>query len=132
MFDIAPLNYERWAVMVSPLLVDSAPDVKPASAARLAEQLAQLSVSPRLLGSRTGEGLIEQNIHPMELRRKSLERNSEPPLNGQPPAEWLLLLPLPNGIFNSAPSQPASDPGKVMELYKRSEPTRGPAVRISG
>ncbi len=132
MFDIAPLNYERWAVMVSPLLVDSTPDAKPASAARHAEQTAQLSVSPRLLGSRTGEGLIEQKIRPMEVPRKSLERNSEPPLNGQPPGEWLVILPLPNGIFNSAPSQPALDPAKVTELYKHSEPTRGPAVRISG
>lgn len=132
MFDIAPLNYERWAVMVSPLLVDSAPDVKSIAAARHAEEFTQLSASPRTLGSPIGEGLTEPDIRPEELRRKTLKRESEPASITSHPAEWLLVQPFPSGIFNSAPNQPALDPGKVTELYKHPEPTRGPAVRISG
>ena len=132
MVDIAPLNYERWAVIVSPLLVSDAREVKPTTASRHAEQLTQVSAALSHLDSRKKEGLIEQNIQPMVLRRKTLERNSEPPLTESHPAEWLLLLPLPNGIFNSARNQPALDPRKITELYDHPETTRGPAVRISG
>lgn len=132
MFDIAPLNYERWAVIVSPLQVFDAWDVKPASPSRHAEQLTQVSATLSRLDSRTKESLIEQSIQPAKLRRKILKRKPEPPSITSHAAEWLLSLPFPNGIFNSARNQPALDPRKITELYKHPENTRGPAVRISG
>ncbi len=132
MAEIAPLNYERWAVVVSPLQVSDAPEAKPTTASRHAEQLAQVSAAPSRLGSRPGEGSIGQNNQPVGLRPKTLERHSEPPVAESQPAEWVLLQPLPNGIFNAARNQPALDPRKITELYKHPEPTPGPSVRISG
>jgi len=132
MAEIAPLNYERWAVMFSPLWVHGAPNATPASGARHAEQLTQVSASLNRLDSRTKESLIEQSIQPMVMRRKIPKRESEPPSITSHPAEWVLLQPLPNEIFTSARNQPALDPRKITELYKQPETTLGPAVRISG
>ena len=132
MAEIAPLNYERWAVMFSPLWVHGAPNVTPASGTRHAEQLTQVSASLNRLDSRTNESLIEQSIQPMVMRRKIPKRESEPLSITSHTGGWVLLQPLPNGIFNVAQNQPALDPRKVTELYKQPETTLGPAVRISG
>lgn len=132
MAEIAPLNYERWAVMVSPLLVPDAQNAKSTAASRHAEQLTQVSAAPSRLGSRTDEGSIGQNNQPVGLRRKTLDRRSESPATESRPAERLLSLPLPNGIFNTAQNQPALDPRKVTELYEHPETTRGRGVSILG
>ena len=87
MAEIAPLNYERWAVIVSPLLVHDAPYVTPASGARHAEQLTQVSASLNRLDSRTKESLIEQNIRPPDARRKAPQREPEPSLTESHPSE---------------------------------------------
>ncbi len=132
MAEIAPLTYERWAVIVSPLQGGEAPGVLPGSGARNAEQLTQVSASLNRLDSRTKESLIEQSIQPVKVRRKIPKPKSEPPSITSHTAEWVLLQPLPNEIFNSDRNQPVLDPRKITELYKHPEPTPGPAVRISG
>ncbi len=132
MAEIAPLNYERWAVIVSPLQGAEAPGVLPASGARHAEQLAQVSASLNRMDSRTKESLIEQSFQPEIVRRKISKPKSEPPSITPHTAKWVLLQPLPNEIFASARDQPALDPRKVTELYKHPEITPGPTVRISG
>ncbi len=132
MSEIAPLNYERWAVVISPLVVSDPPGVLPGSGARHAEQLTQVGASLNRLDTRKKESLIEQSIQPVELRRKILKRKSEPPSITSHPAEWVLLQPRPNEIFNSDRNQPALGARKIVELYEHPDPTPVPAVRISG
>ena len=132
MLNIAPLDYERWAVLVSPLLVPGAPHVEAKPPPRHAEHLGPVSAALSGTGSRAGEGLREPVSRLMGLRRKTLERDQARPLNEPHPTDLSLLFPLPNGIFNSAQNQPAIDPRIVMELYDHPENTRGTTVRISG
>jgi len=128
----APLNYERWAVMVSPLHGIEAPGVVPGFGARQAEELTQVSAATSRLDSRKKESLIEQTIRPGKVRRKILKRKSAPPPLTSHPAGWALSQPLPDGIYASARNPLTVDPRKVTELYKHPEPARVPSVRISG
>ncbi len=132
MLIIAPLDYERYAVLVSPLLVPGAQHAEAKPPPRRTEQLGPVNAALSGTGSRTGEGMREPVSRPMGLRRKTLELDQERLLNGPHPADLSLLFPLPNEIFNSARNQPALDPRKVTELYKHPETTRGSSVRISG
>jgi len=132
MFDIAPPDYERWAVVVSPLQVPEYRDVTATSALRHTELLAQVSASLSHLDSRKKEGLAEQDVQSATLTRNTLKRSSEHPSTKSYSAKWGLLQPLPVGIYNTALNQSTLEPQKISKLYKSPETTRGLAVRISG
>ena len=58
MVDVAPLNYERWAVIVSPIQASDVRGVRPTYDARHIEQLIQLAPSLNNVDSRKKESLI--------------------------------------------------------------------------
>ena len=132
MAEIAPLNYERWAVIVNPLPAPDTWGERAPAVARHTEQLVQVSPSLNRLDTRKKESLIEQTLKPAAVRRKILERKPVASPVTSHPAGWVLRQPLPIKIFTSAGDQPAPDPGKVIELYTPPEIPPGPGVRLSG
>ncbi len=130
--NIAPLNYERWAVVVSPLHGLEAAGALPGSGVRHTEQLTQVSASLSHLDSRKKEGSIEQNIRSADMRRKAPKRNPAPSPVRSHPGGWVLSQPLPDGIFTAARNLTAPNPGKVVELYKRPEPAPAATLRVFG
>ena len=131
---IAPFNYERWAVMVSPLLVPDVVGVKSAFGLRHDEQLTQVSASLGQLDSRKKESLIEQEVPPPPSQRNATKTQSPPPPlpTTSHPAEWLLRQPLPMAVIASARGQSAPDPRKITQLYTPPDSPPGSSVRISG
>ncbi|MFQ5763392.1 MAG: hypothetical protein ACE5GT_00545 [Rhodospirillales bacterium] len=132
MSEIAPLDYERWAVLVSPLLAPGAAYVEAKQPPRHAEQLGPVSAALNRPGSRAGEGLNGSDSRPMELGPKTLERDPEHPLNGPHPTDLNWFFQLPSGVRDSMQNQPALDPQKVTERYEFPEKPRGATVRLSG
>ena len=132
MVDIAPLNYERWAVIVNPLQAPDTRGERAPAEARHTEQLIQVSPSLNRLDTRKKASLIEQTLMPAAVRRKIIERKPVASPVTSHPAGWVLRQPLPIEIFTSAGDQPAPDPGKVIELYTPPEIPPGPGVRLSG
>ncbi len=134
MVDVAPLNYERWAVIVSPLEVPGAQGGMYAVPLRHLEQLTQVSASLDNVDSRKKESLVEQAVKPPEARRKVPKPKPAPPPSPTTshPAEWLLRQPLPMEVLASARNQSALDPRKITELYRPPESTPGSNVRVSG
>jgi len=132
MNDIAPLNYERWAVIVSPLLVPDAPEGGYAVPLRHPEGLVQVGASLGRLDSRKKESLIEQTFQPVGVRRKVPERKPAPPPATSHPPEWVLRQPLPMGTLASARNDSVVDIRKAIEAYAPRQPTPDPSVRVSG
>ncbi len=98
MLNIAPLDYERYAVLVSPLLVPDAARVEAKPPPRHAEQLGPVSAALNRPGLRTGEGLNGSDSRPMELGPKTPERDPEHPLNGPHPTDLSLFFRRPSEI----------------------------------
>ena len=128
---IAPLDYERWAVLVSPLLAPGAGHVEAKQPPRHAEQLGPVSGELNRPGSRTGEELRKPDFRLMGMRRKSLERDQEHALNGPHPTDLNWFFQLPSGVRDSMQDRPALDPRTVTGLYDRPESARGITVSVS-
>jgi len=132
MLDIAPLNYERWAVVVSPLQVPGGQHGESSPPLRQTERLGQVNASLSGTSSRAGEGLREPVSRSMELRQETHKRDPAPPLNGSYPTDFNWFFLLPDGIRNLMQDRPALDPRKVTGLYDHPESVRGATVSISG
>ncbi|MDA1090349.1 MAG: hypothetical protein O3A85_08575 [Proteobacteria bacterium] len=119
MNDIAPLNYERWAVVVSPLLVPEAQEVKSAFGSRQTEQLVQVGASLGRLDTRKKESLIEQSLRQPEQRSRipGFKPPRSPPPTTSHPSEWLLRQPLPMAAIASARNQSAPALRTILKLY---------------
>lgn len=126
---VAPLDYERWAVLVNPLLVPSAVQVEAKSPPRQAEQLGAVNAALNGTSSRAGEGLREPISRSMGLGRNSIERNSASPLTVPPPTDLNWFFQLPGGARGSMQDRPAIDPQKVAELYV--SPETAPSTTLS-
>ena len=103
---IAPLDYERWAVLVSPLLMPGAGHVGAKAPPRQAEQLGSVNATLSGTGSRAGEGLREPVSRSMGLGQISLERDPEHPLDGPHPTDLNWFFQLPGGFRESMQAQP--------------------------
>ena len=125
MVDVAPLNYERWAVIVSPIQASDVRGVRPTYDARHIEQLIQLAPSLNNVDSRKKESLIEQTLKSPDVRQKFPKPKPEAPPVTSHPAGLVLRQPLPIGVFTSALDQAAPDPRKVTELYTLADNPRG-------
>ncbi len=132
MADIAPLDYERWTVLVSPLLAPGAAYVEAKPPPRHAEQLGPVSTALNRPVSRTGEGLKGSDSRPMELGPKTLECDPEHPLNGPEPTDLSLFFQRPSEICNLTQNQPAIDAWKAAGLCEHPESTHGTTVSDSG
>ena len=135
MVDIAPLNYERWAVIVSPLQVQEVQGGGYAVPLRHPEGLVQVGASLSRLDSRKKESLIEQKVPPPEQRHKVSRSKPQPPpplpIKSHPP-DCLLRQPLPMAAIASARNQTVVIPGKVIGLYTPPEVAFVPSMRVSG
>ncbi|NQV84559.1 MAG: hypothetical protein HQ494_12135 [Rhodospirillales bacterium] len=132
MLNIAPLNYERWAVIVSPLQGQGAEHVEAQSSPRQVEQTGPVSAALSGTSSGAGETLRESDSRELEVRRNSFNRNPEHPLNRPHPTDLSLLFQLPIEILNSLRNKPTLDPRTVTGLYDRPENKRGTTVSVSG
>jgi len=132
MSDIAPLDYERWAVLVSPLLVPGAQQVEAKPPPRHAEQTGPVSAAPSGTGSRASGDQMGLGARPAKLPRRAFERDSEHPLNGPHPTDLNWFFRLPNETRDSMRDQPAIEPRRIVRLYEHPEKTRGTTVRVSG
>jgi len=122
MAEIAPLNYERWAVIVSPMVTQGALNVRPPGEARHTEQLIQIAPSLGRLDSRKHESLIEQTLRPAEARRRLIERKRVAPPVTSHPGGLRLRQPLPREALDSAGNLPVPDSQTVTQLYTPPEP----------
>ena len=133
MAEIAPLNYERWAVIVNPMLAPDTGGVRPSYEARHVEQLIQLAPSLNNVETRKKESLIEQTLKPTEGRRRILVNKPEGPPVTSHPVGMVLRQPLPGEIFTSAGEElPSPDPQSVTVLYAPPEITLHPSVDVIG
>ena len=132
MMNIAPLDYERYAVLVNPLSVPDAAHVDANPPPRRIEQIAQVSTKLSRPDSRAGEELKGHGSRPTDLRRKLTEHDPGHPLNAPHPTDLNWLYQIPNEAGKSIQDQPTIAPLTVVELYDRPGKTRGATVRISG
>ncbi|MBC8339524.1 MAG: hypothetical protein ISR51_00175 [Rhodospirillales bacterium] len=134
MAEVAPLNYERWALIVSPMVTQGGLGVPPGYEARHTEQLVQISPSLGRLDSRARESLVEQTLKPPESHRKAkgLERKRPAPPLTSHPAGLVLRQPLPREIFTSAGNLPVPLPQTVAELYTPPETPHHASVDVTG
>lgn len=129
---IAPLDYERYAVLVNPLLAPGAEHTEAHPPTRQTEQPGPVNAALSGTSSRAGEGLREPVSRPMEVRRKSFERGPEPPLNEPYPTDLNWFFQLPSGVRESAQGRPVLDPWIVTGLYDHPETPRGATLSVSG
>lgn len=132
MSDIAPLNYERWAVLVSPLQGQDAVHAGAKPTPKQLEQTGPVSAALSGTSSGAGETLKKSDSREIEARRKSLERESEHPLNGPHPTDLNWFFQLPGGVRESLQDRPVPGPRIVSGLYDRPEIMRGAAVSVLG
>jgi len=130
--EIAPLDYERYAVLVSPLLVPGAGPVQAKPPARAAGPAGPVSVDYNRAGPQASRG---PNGHDPRLtgtgRRAFGDGSTQPASTPRPPdGNWFFQLP--NETRESIQDQPAVDPRKATELYEHQDNARGATVRVSG
>lgn len=93
MLPIAPLNYERYTVVVSPLLVPDAAPAKAALAARETEPVTPLSAELYRHGSAAGEQMKQANSS-IKFDAVKWRRGPEHPFNAPLPID----LPRTNSL----------------------------------
>jgi len=129
---IAPLDYERWAVLVNPLLVPGGQHGESGPSPRQAEQLGQVNASLSSTSSRAGEGLREPVSRSTGLRQETQKREPAPPLNGPHPTDFNWFFLLPNGSRGLMQDLSAPVSRIVAGLYDHPKTTRGATVSVSG
>lgn len=129
MSDIAPLDYERYAVLVSPLQIPetySPPSVKPG---REVETLSQVSADMRrpATSARNDRGAFTEQRD--TARRGPSEREGDHPLNGPFPTD----LGYPPALLES-PASPVfgADFDRVARLYEQGERPPAPTTVVAG
>ncbi len=128
---VAPLSYERYAVLVSPLLV---PDVLPVTAkppSRQVEQLAPVNPTSRRAGSHP-EAVLKKSIsQTVDVPQSSPVQSRTRPLHGPPLPDARNFLSLPVHSVGSMRDQTIPDPRKLVRLYEHPENPRAIAMNIS-
>ncbi|NQV43757.1 MAG: hypothetical protein HQ501_02550 [Rhodospirillales bacterium] len=128
---IAPLSYERYAVLISPLLVA---DVLPTTAKpppRQVEQLSPVNPTSRRSGSHPEEVLKKPISQAVNVPQSSPVQSRTRPLHGPPPPDARNFLSLPVHSVGSMRGQAIADPRKLVRLYEHPEITRAIAMSIS-
>lgn len=131
MMIIAPLDYERYAVFVSPLLV---PEANPAGARippRQTEPMDPVSAEPDRTGWSAGDQVKASDSRTVEIPPSTLDRGPEHPLIGPYPTEVRRLFQVPIQILESPPGPAELVPRKVTELYEFQDNTLSVTVRTS-
>ncbi|MCH7485588.1 MAG: hypothetical protein IIC04_01195 [Proteobacteria bacterium] len=132
MLNIAPLEYERWAVLVSPLLIPEAERVGAKPPPRLAEPVDPVSAEIYRHGWVAGGRPKGPGTRSTEVPRKSHERNPEHPLEGPHPTDLNLLFRVPIEILESSQDRPVVDARNVTGLYEHPGNPLATTVRLSG
>lgn len=134
MADIAPLNYERWAVIVSPLEVAAVQEGGYVVPLRHPEGLVQLGASMSSVDSRSKESLVEKTLGPEKAPQKISKSKSAPP-PAPPvsnPTDMVLSQPLPMEVIASAREQPVPNRNEVLASYVPVQEPSAPVIRVTG
>ncbi|MDA1089574.1 MAG: hypothetical protein O3A85_04585 [Proteobacteria bacterium] len=130
MLNIAPLNYELWAVLVSPLQGQDAGQVEARPTPRQTKQTEPVSAALSGTSSGAGETLRKSDSRGMEARRNSFERDSEHPLNGPYPTDLNWLFQLSGGVRDSMQDRPIPDALKALHPVVRFGDRQRAAIAI--
>ncbi len=128
---IAPLDYERYAVFVSPLVVPEANPVGARIPPRQTEPTDPVSAEPDRAGRSAGDQVKASDSRTVEISPFTLDRDPEHPSNGPHPTAVSRLDQVPIQILDSPPDTSELMPRKVTELYESRYKTQSVTVRTS-
>ncbi len=132
MLNIAPLDYERYAVLVNPLPAADARHIDAATPSRRVEQTDPVSTALGRADPQVGKEIKGRNFGLAVIKGEPIERDSEQPLNEPHPTDLNWFYQASNEARNSILDQPAIDPRAVIELYERPQKTPSAIVRVLG
>ncbi len=131
MLIIAPLDYERYAVLVSPLLVPGVPKVEAKQPPKRVEQLRPVSPASSYSGSQANEVSKNSGPRAVDVQKSTLAHNRVRPQRGPPPTAPGGVSRFPSGSHSLVEGQSPPRPQKVVELYEHPENIRGTVMRVS-
>ena len=131
MLNIAPLDFERLPILVSPLQIPAIPGdaVKPLS--RTTEPVAPVGTEPNRHGS-AADGIPQgTEFRPAGPKMSALDRDPEHPLDGPHPTDLSWFFQIPDGTRNLAQEYPEMSLQQVTGLYELPRETPDAIMRIS-
>lgn len=130
---IAPMDYERYAVLFSPLLVPDAPRAEAPPPSRQVDQLDPVRPTFRRFDSRADHGLPDATFGLARNPAVVLtERGTLQPSSATYAADQTWLFQLPNDLRETIQEPPNPLPATVTGLYGHEEKVSGSAVRVTG
>lgn len=133
MLPVAPMDYERYAVLLSPLLVSDAPRAEAPPPSRQVDELDPIRATLRRFDSRADRGLPDTTFGPTRNPAVVLKgRGAVQPTSLTYAADLAWLFQLPNDVRAAIQKPPNLDPAAVANLYEREEKGTTAAVRVSG
>lgn len=127
---IAPLSYERYAVLVSPLMVPDAQRVDVNTPVRRVEELSAVNPTSRYANSRAEPVTTGPAREKDAVQQKAPSYARPSPLHGPPPPDTKNFLPSASRAAGTLADEATVDPATVVKLYERSETRHEPITAI--
>jgi len=131
MLIIAPLDYERYAVLVSPLLIPGVLHAEAKQPPKRVEQLRPVSPASSYSGSQTNEVPKNSGPRAVDVQKSTPAHNRVRPQRGPPATALSGVSRFPSGSHSLVEGQSPPSPQKVVGLYEHPENTRGTTMHIS-
>ena len=131
MLNIAPLDYERYAVLVNPLLIPGPVNVAVKPPQRRTEPVNPASADLGNLGSSAGNAVKSLSAVPARTRTATPDRDLLYALNRPHPISLNRLAQVPSKIWEAEQFQPGTVPRRVAELYESPGEAPRETIRLS-